>query len=265
MGARIEALVAAYRSLGVAPGRVVLVAADFAPMLESASADRQALLGDHLRAMQGILGPGGTVVVPTATLNLCNTNIAFDPEVTPSHRMGAFAEFVRQQPGAKRSFHPFWSLSALGGDAAGLVNDVSRHPFGMNSVWSRLVEADALSLHVGIAPRLSISVTHHIELVCGVPYRYTREFMHPVRRGDHVAVEPFYHFCTYLDSDLVRDKNRRLFENFAATGLVSQVDVARGTVWSLPLAAYFRRGCDYVSRNLYAWLQREPTIRPWQR
>jgi aminoglycoside 3-N-acetyltransferase len=262
---RFEALVAAYRALGVGRGRVVLVAANFAPMIERPGEDKQALLGEHLHAMQEILGPEGTIVVPTASLNLCNTEIEFDLRATPSHRMGAFAEFVRQQPHARRSFHPFWSLAALGGGAAGLVEDVSRHAFAMNSVWSRLVEADALALHVGVLPRLSMSVSHHIELVCGVPYRYTKEFMHPVRRGNVVAAEPFYHFCTYLDADLVRDKNRRLFENFAATGLVSQVAIARGTIWSLPLAAYFRSACDYVSRNLYAWLEREPRLRPWQR
>jgi aminoglycoside 3-N-acetyltransferase len=262
---RIEALTAAYRSLGVGSGRVILVAANFAPMIEQAGEDRQALLEDHLRALQQLLGPDGTVVVPTATLNLCNTAIEFDPLTTPSHRMGAFSEFVRQQPGARRSFHPFWSLAALGGRAAELMDDVSRHAFGMNSVWSRLIEADALALHVGVLPRLSMSVTHHIELVCGVPYRYTKEFMHPVRRGEVATVEPFYHFCTYRGADLVRDRNRRLFDNFAAaTGLVSQAQVARGTAWSLPLAAYYRAGCEYIARNLYAWLEREPVHRPWQ-
>jgi len=260
-----EELTAAYRELGVARGRTVLVAANFAPMVERAGENRHALLGRHVQSLQAILGPEGAIVVPTATLNLCNTDVVFDPRATPSHRMGAFSEFIRLQPDALRSFHPFWSLTALGGSSSAIVSDVSRHAFGANSVWSRLIEADALALHIGVHPRLSVSVTHHIELVCGVPYRYTKEFMHPVRRGDSVTTEPFYHFCLYRDSVLVRDGNRRLFDNFASGGRVSQATVARGAVWSFPLADYFRRGCDYVSRNLYAWLEREPTERPWRR
>jgi aminoglycoside 3-N-acetyltransferase len=234
-------------------------------MVEHTQEDKGQLLGDHLQALQELIGPEGTIVVPTATLNLCNTSIVFDPATTPSHQMGAFSEFVRRQPGARRSFHPFWSLTAVGGRAAQFVDDVSRHTFGTNSVWSRLVEADALNLHVGVLPRLTISVTHHIELICGVPYRYTKEFMHPVKRGNDITVEPFYHFCCYLDCDIVRDKNRRIFENFAATGLVRQRDVARGTIWSVPMADYYETTRQYLSRNLYGWLERPPTQRPYQR
>jgi aminoglycoside 3-N-acetyltransferase len=262
--ASAEELAALYRGLGVARGRTVLVAANFAAMVTRAGEDRNGLLGAHLGTLREILGPAGTLVVPTATLNLCNTEVVFDPAVTPSHNMGAFSEFVRRQPGALRSFHPFWSLAALGRGAAALVDGVSRHSFGVNSVWSRLVEADALALHVGVHPRQSASVTHHIELACGVPYRYTKEFMHPVARGGAVTTEPFYHFCLYRDSDLVRDRNRRLFGNFEARDSVSRADFARGALWSYSLAAYYRQGCELVSRDLYAWLEREPEKRPWR-
>jgi aminoglycoside 3-N-acetyltransferase len=183
---------------------------------------------------------------------------------TPSHQMGAFTEFVRLQQGARRSFHPFWSLAGFGRHAGELVDDVSRHSFGMGSVWSRLIEADALNLHIGIQPRLSISAIHHIELVCGVPYRYTKEFKHPVRRGDHVAVEPFYHFVCYRDCDIVRDKNRRIFDNFAATGAVSERPFGRGTIWSFPLTGFYKSTRQFLSRDLYAWCEREPSLRPYQ-
>ncbi len=258
-------LVDRYRALGVERGRVVYVAADFGPMRESARDDRAALLGDHLAALRELVGPDGTIVVPTASTNLCNTTTVFDPDTTPSHQMGAFAEFVRLQPDARRSFHPFWSVSALGGGAGALVDDVSRHAFGVGSVWSRLVEAGALALHVGVHPRLSISVIHHIELVTGVPYRYTKEFMHPVKRGDKVSVEPFYHFVCYLDADIRRDGNRRIYDHYAATGGVRTAAEARGTIWSFPLRDFYDATRALLARDLYAWVEREPAVRPYQR
>jgi aminoglycoside 3-N-acetyltransferase len=262
---RVATLRRCYRELGVERGRIVYVAADFGAIRQTAREDRDALLADHLTVLRELLGPTGTLVVPTATLNLCNTGIVFDPASTPSHQMGAFSEFVRRQPDAQRSFHPFWSVSALGGEVAALVEGVSRHAFGAGSVWSRLVEADALALHVGIHPRRSISIIHHVELVAGVPYRYTKEFMHPVQRGSRVQVEPFYHFVCYLDSDLVRDGNRRIFDHFAATGRVRTVSPGRGTIWSFGLRDFYDVTRTLLSRNLYAWLEREPTMRPYQR
>ena len=39
-------------------------------------------------------------------MNLCNTDIPFDPIETPSHEMGALAEFMRIEEGVSvRSIH----------------------------------------------------------------------------------------------------------------------------------------------------------------
>jgi aminoglycoside 3-N-acetyltransferase len=265
MSDRLRELLLCYRDLGVGPGRVVHIAADFGRMLTDPKEAKLAVLNDHLTALRELLGPEGTIVVPTATLNLCNTDTVFDPETTPSHQMGAFSEFVRQLPGARRSFHPFWSHTALGARAADVVDNVSRHGQGMGSVWSRLIEADALSIHIGKHPSRTVSVVHHIELVVGVPYRYTKEFMHPVKRGASVCVEPFYHFVWYRDCDLVRDKNRRIFDNFATpAGRVRERPQARGAIWSFSFAEFYEITRRFMSHDLYAWLEREPLTRPYR-
>ena len=54
-----------------------------------------------------------TIVVPTANFNLINTDKVFDLKNTPSYKMGAFSEYIRKLNGSKRSYHPFWSLTAI--------------------------------------------------------------------------------------------------------------------------------------------------------
>lgn len=259
-----DELTAAYRSVGVSRGRVVYVASNMGRMRTSAAEDGAAVMAQHLDTLREIVGPEGVLVVPTACLDLCNTATVFDPVRTPSSGMGVFSEHVRQQPGAERSFHPFWSVAALGGGARALVADVPRHCFGADSIWERLVSADALSLHVGIHPRQSFSIIHHIELEAGVPYRYTKEFMHPVRRGDRIVTEPFYHFVTYRDADIERDGNVKIFDHFSNHAEVREAPFARGRITAFSMRAFYQITRRLLAHDLYGWLHREPTKRPYR-
>ncbi|MEU8775978.1 AAC(3) family N-acetyltransferase [Streptomyces sp. NPDC048606] len=128
------ALAVHLRSLGVRPRR---------PLLVHAALGGTGLRAEVLRdALRGVLGPHGTLVVPTFTPENSLTSTAhlarvegltepekalfrsrmpaFDPGRTPSQGMGAFAETVRTTAGAARSAHPQTSFAALGADAARL-------------------------------------------------------------------------------------------------------------------------------------------------
>ncbi|AXB41808.1 aminoglycoside N(3)-acetyltransferase [Amycolatopsis albispora] len=86
-----------------------------------------------VEALLEVLGPDGTLVVPTMTGDNSDpagwsappvpedwwapiraTMPAYDPRITPSRMMGAIAETVRTWPGARRSAHPQTSFAALG-------------------------------------------------------------------------------------------------------------------------------------------------------
>ncbi|MFF5706305.1 aminoglycoside N(3)-acetyltransferase [Streptomyces sp. NPDC012794] len=124
-------LAAQLRLLGVRPGQRLLVHAALGGTGLCAEALRDALLA--------ALGPRGTLLVPAFTAENSLTSTAhlariagldeaevaafrarmppFDPELTPSQSVGAFAEVVRTTPGAARSGHPQTSFAALGADA----------------------------------------------------------------------------------------------------------------------------------------------------
>jgi aminoglycoside 3-N-acetyltransferase len=257
-------LLSAYSSLGVTSGRMIYVGADLARLMRYQEPGRENLLSGHLRALRELLGPSGTLFVPTASLHLCNTDIVFDLETTASRDMGIFAEYVRNYPGAVRSFHPFWSVAGIGMAAADLVNDVPRHSYGGGSIFQRFIEHDVLGVNIGKSPHYSISVVHHIETVVGVPYRYTKEFMHPVRRDGRVKREPFYMSVLYRDCDIARDQNFKIFENHARYGGLKEVKLGRGKAWSFSHADFFKTTADFLSRDIYGWLDHPPTKRPYR-
>ena len=128
-----------------------------------------------LNSLKKIMGKNYTIFTPTATLNLCNTNFAFDVNKTPSFQMGPFSEFIRLQKNSLRSMHPFWSVSAIGKNKNCLRN-VSKHSYAYGSPWSKMLSLDTTQLNLGIHPSKAVTLIHHIETIAGVPYRFNKEF-----------------------------------------------------------------------------------------
>jgi aminoglycoside 3-N-acetyltransferase len=117
-----------------------------------------------------VLGPAGTLAVPTHTANnrdpsrwtdppvpeawwpVIRENMpGFDPARTPSFGVGVIPERVRTWPGAVRSTHPQTSFAALGPQAKWLVE---RHDLdsqlGEASPLARLEQAGAWILLLGV-------------------------------------------------------------------------------------------------------------------
>ncbi|MBI5557308.1 MAG: AAC(3) family N-acetyltransferase [Deltaproteobacteria bacterium] len=231
--------------------------------MEYEEAGRDALLRAHLRSLSTHLGSEGTLVVPTHTLNLCNTDILFDPETTPCTN-GVFSEYVRTQPGTVRSFHPFISYGALGIEANAICENVSRHGYGPETPMSRMIEADTMSIHIGLHPEESSSIVHHVEMQMGVPYRYTKEFMHPVVREGKRIMEPFYLYVWYKQCEIKRDRNKKIFMHFLKNYSLNQVKVGRGYIFSYSMRDFYQSMVGYLREDIYGWLREIPATKPFR-
>jgi aminoglycoside 3-N-acetyltransferase len=163
-----ELLAADLRSLGLRRGQDLLVHCSLRRIgpLEDGPATLLAALAD-------VAGPGATIVVPaqTALNSLTSRDFhlavagldederarfvaampGFDPAQTPSHGMGAFAEYLRTRPPAVRSRHPQASFAALGPRARACVSvhDLDCH-LGDRSPLGWLYTAGAAILLLGV-------------------------------------------------------------------------------------------------------------------
>jgi len=164
----LERLAADLRSLGLRPDQDLLVHCSLS-MIGWVDGGPATLL----RAIRDVAGPGATIVVSAQTPLTSRTSeafrsatarwshneieqyaaehAAFDPETTPSYRVGQFAEHVRTRPGARRSAHRQASFAALGPAASAIASghDPKCH-LGERSPLRWLYDADAAILLLGV-------------------------------------------------------------------------------------------------------------------
>lgn len=125
---------------------------------------------DVVLALEHVLGETGTLVMPTHSSDLSDpagweqppvreswwepirrTMPAYDPDMTPTWRMGAIPECFRKQRGTVRSMHPQLSFAARGRFAAFVAADHG-YAFGLGeqSPLARVYELDGWVLLLGV-------------------------------------------------------------------------------------------------------------------
>ena len=253
----------ALASLGVENGEVVYVTSALWKVPGLQGVEPEEMPAVFYSAFRDVLGENGTIVVGTHSLNLCNTLIPFDPQETPSYERGVFSEYVRNLPGARRSFHPFASYSAVGPLASEIVDGAARNAYGPETPEGRLIERRALSVHIGMQPRI-LTTIHHVEHCMGVPYRYIKEFLHPVVRDGVSAAEPFYLNVQYRDIGLLSARNKKIFELLEGKINLRTAKLGRGSMFSFPTNEFFSETCKLFATNPYVWCEQEPVQRPYR-
>ena len=108
-----------------------------------------------LQAILDVLGPAGTLMVPTFTHSSCEY---FDPLLSPSLN-GVITEAARSQPGAVRSLHPTHAVTVIGADAEELVeDDLDRGALGRDCALDRLIKKGGYVLLLGVDHRTNSSI-----------------------------------------------------------------------------------------------------------
>lgn len=151
---------AGLRSLGLEPGDTVVVHSSLSSFGEvEGGADAV------VDALIEVLGPEGTLVVPTFNFNPG----VFDPRETPSV-VGKITEAVRTRPEAIRSLHPTHSVAAIGRLAELITEGHDQaHPFGRGSALFKVLQARGKILQLGTTHTTN-SMIHVAEEIAGVPY-----------------------------------------------------------------------------------------------
>lgn len=197
--ATIESLKTDLVNLGVKPGMILLVHSSLSALGWVCGGPVAVIL-----ALEEVLGPSGTLIMPTHSYNLSDptnwqnppvpkawwkiirqTMPAYDPDLTPTTGLGAIPECFRKQKGVLRSLHPQVSFAAYGSKAPSIIEDHNLDfGLGEGSPLARLYQMDSWILLIGVGYQNNTSL-HLAEYRATFPGKQLVKNGAPMIRNGH--------------------------------------------------------------------------------
>ena len=256
----LQEIVRTLRAAGVKRGDVLNVHSRLFTIGAVRDASVEEIPALYLRAFREVIGPSGTIVVPTFTTSFGRFGTPFVLETSPSE-MGVFSEHVRTSPGAARSLHPVQSLAALGRQAAALTADHPVWNVGHDTVWERLLTHGGKFVGLGISPRRAMSFMHQVEFLACVPYLYHKILRGEVHAGGGPVDRQFLMAVRYLQYNVGYDL-ARLEADLAERSAIAHRPLGGDGVWVVPLEAAFEVAMQGLRKDPYYLLAAPPAFVP---
>jgi aminoglycoside 3-N-acetyltransferase len=220
--ATVDSIARDLSALGVREGMVLLVHSSLSSLGWVCGGPVAVIL-----ALERVLGPDGTLVLPTFSGDLSDpaqwrnppvpeswwqtirdTMPPFDPDLTPTRMMGVIPETFRKQKGVIRSDHPELSFCARGPLADMITsNHQLSYGLGENSPLARVYELDGRVLLCGVGHLNNTSI-HLAEYRARIPRQ--RE----LTLGAPIALEGKRAWTTYTNIEFREDLLEKIGEDF---------------------------------------------------
>jgi aminoglycoside 3-N-acetyltransferase len=202
----------------------------------------------------------GTLAVPAFNFAFARGE-PYDPQNTPSTGMGVFSEYVRLQPGVRRTSHPMQSLAVIGSAAQDIASLDTPGAFDDGSAFERLLQLDCKILLLG-ADIDAISMLHYSEQRARVPYRYWKEFRGLVNTSTGWQERTYRMYVRDLDLDprLTLKPVKDMLEN---QGQLKSMPLNYGTISVLKARDFVAAVDACLARDPWALVTNRPSFLPF--
>ena len=162
----LDDFVDSFRKLRLSSPDIVLVQSSFAVFRNTLGGPKTIL-----EALLKVLGPGGTLVMPTFNWNDFGEKKLYSKRSTRP-QTGILSEMLMGWEGCRRVYHPIHGFSLVGARAEELAKKIKNESsFESSSLFGELHRLNAKILLLGVTYSQGFTFFHYIEEQVGVPYR----------------------------------------------------------------------------------------------
>ncbi|WP_211746502.1 AAC(3) family N-acetyltransferase [Paenibacillus sp. Marseille-Q4541] len=248
------------RNLGVKPGMTILVHSSMKSFGGWVPGGPPAVV----LALQDVIGPDGTLVMPTQSMDLTDPSTwmnppadpqwwdlirdempAYDPDVTETAGMGAIVDAFRQGKNTCRSRHPHVSFAASGPLSSYILEDHSYdYGLGEQSPLGRLYELGAHVVLLGCGHGRNTSF-HLAE------YRANFAGKEEIEHRAPVLSDGVKQWITYQDYNICSDDFQKLGADYESSALSSytKAQIRWAPCFMAPQRALVDYGTTWLSTN----------------
>lgn len=257
-------IISTLKKLGLKRGDNVLIKSDLRYL--GPYENQKKICEDLYKSIEQIIDlKKGTIFVSTSSTYLCNKNKIFDIKFTKSER-GAFSNFIMGLKKSIRSVHPFLSYTGIGKYAKFVCTHNTHHGYGPNSPKDRMLRIGTKYISIGLEPSKTCSFIHHVEMIMGVPYRYTKEFKCKLKLKKGFKTKNFYMYVNYKKSNVQRDENKKLFRYCKKNNMkINKTNLGTGKIYLYDCNEFVSNCIKFLSKNIYGWCSKAPNIRPYRK
>jgi len=210
----------ALQNIGIEKGDIILVHLDATPALKGCNFNSWADALELLKkCFLNVLGPTGTLIVPTFNFDFCKGKAYCDKNTTS--QTGMFSNYILYDNKSYRSFHPILSFAAVGPDAKNICDNISKSSFGKGSVFHKIHQLNSKIVFFNIGFRVCTFI-HYVEQSLGVNYRFLKYFKGKVKKDNVEWEDSFDFYVRYLDRKVIPYFGR-LEDYLESTGRMNKV------------------------------------------
>ena len=241
-----EDVVRALRQVGVVEGDTL-----FAHSFLGAFGILQGGAEAVIRAFETVIGPGGTLILPTYTLSFLKGK-PYDHERSASE-VGQLTECFRRQSGVTRTFQPLYSHAIRGAKLGYYADNTSMNGLGRESLFERLRLDNAQILLFG-CPMDAATFIHYVEQSVSAPYRFLKTFKGEMTRDGKTVTGEIQHYARYLNAGVTNDFSR--FEKRVRDkGVAKLASLGRGELICLRAQDFYQEAVSAFREDTFYFLK----------
>lgn len=254
-----DQILKALGEVGIQKGDVIFVHSDAGAAIGQGNIfNLQGTLQEIVDAFVEAVGSQGTFIVPTFNFDFCKGR-SYSHETSPS-QVGLLSNYVLfNDRRSVRSFHPIFSVAAIGALAHEITGGLSKSSFGEGSIFHRLHQVNAKLVDFNLSFYYCTFI-HYVEQKIGIDYRFLKHFTGTVSIGEREYTDTFDFYARYLDRDIVLDLTR-LEKELTADGRIKKTPTTCPySIIQASFADIFDEAVHRVKKDPYYLLKQPPTV-----